>query len=191
MKLTTIILGLALAGIVTTSAHATALASLNFANGITNTSSTVEEFSFTFPPTVPQPINLPAGTYDVSASFGITLTGVDDTATVSLPGDALAYMVSSINGVDAGVDIGTATETVTNDTEVFKFTPVTGQFTSGSALTSIDDVIKFDLSPGDSASFSGSFQISAVPEPSSVALSLIAVGAFAGLVVIRARRSRA
>jgi hypothetical protein len=48
----------------------------------------------------------------------------------------------------------------------------------------------FDLSPGDSASFSGSFVVQTVPEPASLVLGLTAMGAFA-LLIFRSRRVRA
>jgi hypothetical protein len=137
-------------------------------------------------------INLPAGTYNVASTFGITLTSGDsDTAVFSLPGGTADYMQSSINGQDAGVDVGSATESVTGGTEVFDFPGASSPYTLNSTGTSMSVTTTFDLTPGDSASFSGSFQIQAVPEPASVAFGLIAVGAFAGLVLVRTRRAQA
>jgi hypothetical protein len=160
---------------------AVAATAVNFAYGVTNSGSTVEEFTNTFP-TPALTINLPPGTYDVSATFGITLTAAPgDTAVFSLPTDATSYMKSFINGQDAGVDIGT---------EVFSFAPVSSQYVLTSTGTTMSVTTDFDLSPGDSASFSGSFVVQTVPEPASLVLGLTAMGAFA-LLIFRSRRVRA
>jgi hypothetical protein len=170
--------------------RAVAATAVNFAYGVTNSGSTVEEFTNTFPSPV-LTINLPPGTYDVSATFGITLTAAPgDTAVFSLPTDASSYMKSFINGQDAGVDIGTATETTSGGTEVFSFAPVSSQYVLTSTGTTMSVTTDFDLSPGDSASFSGSFVVQTVPEPASLVLGLTAMGAFA-LLIFRSRRVRA
>jgi PEP-CTERM motif len=175
--------------------------SINYGFGVTNNGTTTQKYTFTFPmPSLALAVNLPAGTYTVSASFGDTLTAAPgDTAQFSLDGATTTYQQSFIDGSNAGVDIvvpaGQNPETVTapsngTNTGVFSFTNSTGTFTVASTGTAMSVTTTFDLSPGDSASFSGSFVVEAVPEPASVGLGLLALGAFAGLV-IRARRTRA
>jgi len=193
MKSLSIILGLALAGI-STLAHAANDPSINFGYGITNTTSSVKTYTFGFPmPTGALAINLPAGDYEILASFGLTLTpAAGDTATISLPTGFNNYFTTYINGVDTGADIGTVTETASSGTEVFSFPAVTMPYTLTTTGVSMEALTTFNLSPGDSASFSGSFQIvQLVPEPGSIALGLLGVGAFAGLVIIRRRQSKA
>jgi hypothetical protein len=181
--------------------------SINYGFGVTNTGTTTMKYTFTFPmPTMALAVNLPAGTYAVSASFGDTLTPAPgDTAQFSLASGFSTYQQSFINGTDAGVDIvvptgplpspqGSSLESDTSpsdgtNTEVFSFPNSTGTYTLSSTGTTMSVTTTFDLSAGDSASFSGSFVVVATPEPSSVALSLLAVLGFAGLV-IRARRQR-
>jgi hypothetical protein len=191
MKLITTILGLGLAGLFTLAHGQT----LNYAGGASTPSGgsapTLESFTAT-----PLVFDLGPGTYDVSASFGFTLTAPSGgAATISLPGGVADYMTTTINGVDSGADIGTMSETnnAGGSTIVIPFSAVSGNTLVLTVPTEITMGIAtdFDLSPGASASFSESFQIQAAPEPSSVALSVIAFGAFAALVVIRARRSRA
>jgi len=166
--------------------------SINFGFGVTNDTSTVQTYSFTFPmPSNSLSVNLPPGTYSVASTFGITLTaGSGDTAKFSLPAGITSYMQSFINGKDAGVDVGSATETVSNGTEVFNFPGASTDDVLTSTGTSMSVTTTFDLTPGDSASFSGSFVVQAVPEPSSVALGLIALGACVVLVA-RSRRAQA
>jgi hypothetical protein len=175
--------------------------SINYGFGVTNNGTTTQTYTFTFPmPSLALAVNLPAGTYTVSASFGDTLTAAPgDTAQFSLDGGTTTYQQSFIDSSDAGVDIvvpvGENPETVTapsggTNTGVFSFTNSTGTFTLASTGTTMSVTTTFDLSPGDSASFSGSFVVQSTPEPASVGLGLLALGAFAGLV-IRARRSRA
>ena len=175
--------------------------SINYGFGVTNDGSTTQKYTFTFPmPSMALAVNLPPGTYAVSASFGDTLTAAPgDTAQFSLDSGTTTYQQSFINGSDAGVDIVVPAvdnpETVTApsgsaNTGVFGFTNSTGTLTLSSTGTAMSITTTFDLSPGDSASFSGSFVVTATPEPASFGLGLLALVAFAGLV-IRARRSRA
>ncbi len=193
MKPILIILGLALAGIAATAKADPNNPSINFGYGITNTTSSVETYTFGFPmPTGALAINLPAGTYDISASFGLTLTPAPgDTETFSLPNGASNFLTTYINGQNTGLGIGTVTETASNGTEVFSFAPVSEQYVLTTTGLSMETLTTFNLSPGDSASFSGSFEITqVVPEPGSLALGVLAVGAFAGLV-IRRRQAQA
>ncbi len=118
--------------------------------------STVQTYSFTFPmPSQSLAVNLP-----VAATFGITLTAAEgDTAVFSLAPGQTSFMQSSIDGKDVGIDVGSATETVDNGTEVFSFPSSSTDITLTSTGTSMSVTTTFDLSPGDSASFSGSFVI--------------------------------
>ncbi len=173
--------------------------SINYGFGVTNTGSTTVTYSFTFPmPAMALAVNLPAGQYNVSASFGNTLTPAPgDTAQFSLAPGSTTYQQSFINGLDAGVDIvvppGENPETFAASpgafTGVDSFAPSTGTYTLTTTGTTMSVTTTFDLSPGDSASFSGSFIVTAAPEPSSAALSLVAAFGLA-VLAIRARRRR-
>jgi hypothetical protein len=187
MKLTAALLGFFTVGIFTT-AYGQAI---NFGYGATNTGTETMPFTFTFPmPANELPINLAPGTYDVTSTFGITLTASPgDTAEFSLAPDTSFYMTPTINGVNvASVDIGTTPETTTT-TEEFSFPAETSTFTLTSTGTVMSVTTTFDLSPGDSASFSGSFLVTSAPEPRSLVLGGIALVAFA-LMATRLRRSR-
>ncbi len=190
MKSKAIILGLVLVGAITT-AEAAPLATIPVFGADYNAQSTSQDYPSTFPKT-PLTLDLAPGTYDLTSTFGITLSsGGDDTATFSLPAGTTAYMQTSINGtVDTALNIGSATETVTDGTQVFSFDPATTTFTTSGGETTFEVTTDFNLSAGDIASYTGNFQITAVPEPASVALGLMAIGAFA-VLVIRSRRAQA
>ncbi len=167
--------------------------SINFGFGVTNTGTTAQQYTFTFPmPATALAVNLPPGLYNVSATFGDTLTaGAGDTATFSLPAGSTTYEQSFINGLDANVDIASGTnnpEVVvggdTGNTQTFSFSTSTEQELLNSTGTTMSVTTTFDLTPGDSASFSGSFTVSAVPEPPSVGLALAGV---LGFVILRLR----
>jgi len=174
--------------------------SINYGFGVTNNGTATQTYTFTFPmPALALAVNLPPGTYTVSASFGDTLTAAPgDTAHFSLSSGMTTYQQSFINGTNAGVDIvvpgADSPETVTappgtTNTGVYGFTTSTSTLTLVSTGTTMSITTTFDLSPGDSASFSGSFVVTATPEPSSVALGLMAALGFASLAA-RARQRR-
>jgi hypothetical protein len=173
--------------------------SINFGFGVSNTGSVTQQYSFTFPmPAAALSVNLPPGLYNVSATFGNTLTASPgDTAVFSLPDGSTSYMQSFINSLDAGVDIASGTDNPeqevggsSGNTQTFSFSPSTGQFLVSSTGTTMSVTTTFDLSPGDSASFSGSFTVTATPEPSTLALGLMAALGFAAMAVrSRYRRS--
>jgi hypothetical protein len=176
--------------------------SINFGFGVSNTGTTTQQYTFTFPmPAAALAVNLPPGLYNVSATFGDTLTASPgDTAVFSLPSGTTSYEQSFINSQDAGVDINSSANNpevvvggTDGNTQTFSFTKSLGQELLSSTGTTMSVTTTFDLTPGDSASFSGSFTVmtvSATPEPSSVALGLVAVLGFA-VLAIRARARQA
>ncbi len=74
--------------------------SINYGFGVTNGGTATQTYTFTFPmPTMALAVNLPPGTYNVSASFGDTLTASPgDTAQFSLHSGTTTYQQSLVDG---------------------------------------------------------------------------------------------
>jgi hypothetical protein len=172
--------------------------SINYGYGVYNGTGSTQTYTISFPQVSgsfsPLAINLAPGLYNVKASLGVTLTdGQGDGASFSQVGGT-AYQQNLLNSTDI-MDIGSGTLSVpsgaSNPSQTFSFPAVTNPaYALGFPATTMSITDTFQLSPGDSASFSGSFTINAVPEPSSVVMGLMAAGAFAFLVV-RSRGTRA
>jgi len=173
--------------------------SITYGYGVYNGTGSTQTYSIVFPQvsgnSSPLAVNLPPGLYSVKASLAVTVTddGNLDGATFSQVNSSTPYQQDLLNSTDV-INIGTGTLNIpsgTVDSETFPFTSVSNPaYSLGSTATTMSILTSFDLSAGVSASFSGSFTITAVPEPSSFGFALIAAGAF-GLLVVCARRSRA
>jgi hypothetical protein len=162
-----------------------------YSYSLTNTSSSIDYDTITIP-NVPATLN--PGAYTVSSSLGISLTDENPSGGVSVspPSSPGAIQKGLIGAYDAGVDLGT----VQLNNNTFGST-VTTNYSGGPSVYTLPEtepyvgiLAAFDLSPGASVGITGFFNVQAVPEPSSVGLGLMAVGAFAFLLV-RSRRSRA
>jgi hypothetical protein len=139
------------------------------------------------------PASLAPGAYTVSSSLGITLTNASEGNTVSISPAASATSIQQglIGANDAGVDIGTTfANSVFGTTSTTSFSGGPSVYNLGAPASDISVTESFELSAGASVGVSGFFDVQAVPEPSSVALGGIALGAFA-LLIFRARRMRA
>jgi hypothetical protein len=155
---------------------------ISYGFGITNDTSAPVTYTMSFPAT-PLVTNLPAGQYTLTSTFGGSVTdGDNDGATLSPASGPIqkAY----INGTDVGTPIDLDSDTTT--VSAAEGTGVFGRYSGGETLSltsvnTIDLTTSFTLSPGDSVSFSGSFDVEAVPEPSSVALGAVALAGFAYL----------
>lgn len=173
---------------------------LNYGFGLFNDTGTTQTYTVSFPTIsgsfTPLSINLAPGTYSVSETFGVTLTdGAGDGATFSQVDPSTPFEHGYVNSTDV-LDMGTGTLTIpagapaNQETQTFFFTGVSDpSYLLLAQGTTMNITTTFQLSPGDSASFSGSFIIEAAPEPSSLALGAIALGAF--VVVARMRRLHA
>jgi hypothetical protein len=160
---------------------------VSYGFGVTNTGTTTQTFTFTFP-TTPLTVNLPAGLYTVSGSLsGSVSDGADDGVVVSN-----LLQKSFVDSTDAGVDVGSSTPlTFSGGAFSAPFGPFNAvhNTTAFPAISNISVQTSFDLSPGDSISFSGNFTIVAAPEPSGVGLGAVAALALIGLG-LRTRRPR-
>jgi hypothetical protein len=179
--------------------------SLNYGYGVYNGSGTVQTYTLTFPLStsgvvVPLSINLAPGTYDATVSLGVTLTdGGGDGATFSQVGTTpfetgvLNYNTTSqVNVIGIGTGPLTIAPGASNPSQTFTFSPVDDpNFQLTTQGSTMDITTTFELSPGDSASFSGSFKINAVPEPASLSFGLLAAGAMGALLVLRRRSAQA
>lgn len=135
------------------------------------------------------PSALPAGSYQVTSSLGISLTDANPGSAVSISPASGSIQQGLIGGSDAGVDLGLST--VTNGT--FGAT-ISTTYSGGPSLytttgpsSNISVTESFDLSPGASVGLSGFFNVEAAPEPSSWCLGIVALLAFAVVRRLRAR----
>jgi hypothetical protein len=162
---------------------------VSYGLGVTNNSSSTMPYTFTFvTPTVLAP-----GQYAVSASVSGSLTdGGSDGVTVSPPasGAIQQSFIGTAAGNDAGVDLLTSTITAPDEASSDPIPKATASstYTLGSTASQISVTTAFNLSAGDSATFSGRFDVNAVPEPSSIGLGLICTVIF-GFLAIRRRRN--
>jgi len=164
---------------------------VHYAIGVTNADGATGYTPYTF--TFTTPTTLAAGIYDVSSSLAGSLTaGASTEVTLQPPSSGTGYVQQSFIGSnDAGVDLLNTSVTPAWSPFSQPFGPysASGTYNLGASVTQISVTTAFGLSNSDSASLSGRFDVTAAPEPSSVAMGFMAIGAFIGLIV-RARRSR-
>jgi hypothetical protein len=172
--------------------------SLNYGFGVANNTNTTQTYTLSFPQqygSSPLAVNLPTGTYDVTASLAVTLSESDHNGATFSQSGSIPFQLDLLNQGSPGqtdvIDIGTGTLTipsgsVSNQSQTFSFTEVENpSYYLASTGTTMSITTTFQLSPGDSASFSGSYTITAAPEPSGVSLGLLAGGILAGLLFFR------
>jgi hypothetical protein len=164
---------------------------IHYALGVSNDTDTIQTYTFTF--SLPLTTALVAG-QQVTVSSSVSGSVADGDGNGVVLGLALntPYIQQAYIGTtDAGVDLLNQPLTFsTTDTMSFGPAPTlpnTTTETVTSPANSIQVVTSFTLTPNDSASLSGKFVVTVVPEPSDNALLLAGLGALM-VAVLRRRR---
>ena len=149
-------------------------------NGDTATGFTPYTFTFT------TSAALTAGLYNVHASLSGSLTDGGSNGSTLEPSAVFPFVQQSlIGGADAGVDLLNTAVNEPTGSNGFTIPDAAGTYNLVSPVTQISIQTNFQLSDNDTATLSGRFDVNAAPEPASIGLGVLAIGAFALLTVLR------
>jgi len=161
---------------------------VSYGVGVTNTSSSFTPYTFTFT----TPVAIAAGAFNYSASVAGSITdGGNDGATILTPAGGGAIQTAFIaSSTQSSTVVGLLNSTITAPDSAFS-DPIPTASASGTGnvafnATEIGITTAFQLSAGDSATFSGRLDVEAAPEPNSFALGGLCALLF-GALALRSR----